>query len=64
MKSNLKSIIMLIVVIAVVIALVSVFTSTMNPKETFEYSDLVDLFEKDLVVSFDVDGNLEINICI
>jgi len=60
MKVNVKSIIMLVLMIAVVIAAVSVFTSTMNTEKPTVYSDIVEMFEKDYVTSFEVDENLNI----
>ncbi len=62
MKSNLKNILMLLVVFAIIIAAVSIFTSTLSDKDQFLYSDLVELFNKDLVTSFEVDGNLMITV--
>ncbi len=53
MKANFKSIIMLIVLVAAVLVAVSVFSA--EKAEQFEYSQLLQLFEDDLVVSFTVD---------
>ena len=62
MKANIKTIILIVVIFAVIIAAVSIFTSTLKKEEDFVYSDLVDLFENDLVTSFDVDGNLKMTV--
>ena len=62
MKANIKSIILIIAVLAVIIGAVSIFTATIKTKEAFLYSDLVDLFDKDLVTSFDVDGKLNLTV--
>ena len=62
MKANLKSIVMLLVVLAVIIAAVSIFSTALKDKEQFVYSDMVTLFDEDLVTSFNVDGNLVIRI--
>ena len=53
MKANFKSIIMLVVLIGAVLVAVSVFT----PKESdsFVYSEVIEMFENDLVTSFVVD---------
>jgi polar amino acid transport system ATP-binding protein len=58
MKANLKSIVTLLIVFAVIIVSVSFITSNFKNGEKFEYSDLVELFENDLVTSFNVDGKL------
>ena len=58
MKANIKSIILIVAIFAVVIAAVSIFTTAIKTKEEFLYSDLVELFDYDLVTSFDVDGKL------
>ena len=62
MKANLKSIIMLLVVLAVIVAAVSIFSTALKDKNQFNYSDMVTLFEEDLVTSFNVDGNLVITL--
>ena len=58
MKANFKSILILLVLVASVIIAVSYMSSNIKQDEEFEYSDVIQLFEDDLVVSFDVDGNL------
>ncbi len=58
MKANIKSIILIILIFAVVIAAVAIFTTAIKTEEEFLYSDLVELFDNDLVTSFDVDGKL------
>ena len=62
MKVNVKSILMLLFIVAAVILAVSFFTSRMTPEEQFVWSDVKELFENDLVQSFDVDGELNLNI--
>ncbi len=57
MKVNFKSIIMLVIIIAVMIAAVSMFSMNTATQDELTYSDLVNLFEKDLVREFVVDGN-------
>ena len=49
---------MLLVVLAVIIAAVSVFSTALKDKKQFDYSDMVTLFNEDLVTSFNVDGKL------
>ena len=58
MKANFKSIAMLIVLVLAVILMVSFLTNSFNTEETFEYSDLMYLFDNDLITYFNVDGNL------
>ena len=62
MKANLKSIILLVVILVVIILAVSWFTNAFKDEEKFEYSDLIELFEHDLVTSFNVDGELAIKL--
>ena len=62
MKANMKSIIMLLVIIAVAIVAVSLITAGITKEETFGYSDIIDLFNDDMVYSFEVDGDLTIKI--
>ncbi len=57
MKRNVKSILLLVFIIAAVIVGVSVFAGSLNNDEELIYSDVVWLFEEDLVKSFVVDGN-------
>ena len=54
MKANFKNIAMLLLIIALVIVGVSYF-SKLKEDEKFEYSDVIQLFEDDLVKSFVVD---------
>ena len=56
MKANFKSIIMLILMVGAVILAVSVF-STANQEDEFIYSDIIEMFDEDLVTSFVVDEN-------
>ena len=61
MKANLKSIISLILIISVVLVLSAVLEGRVN-KDKFTYSELVDLFEEDLVRDFVVDDNGKITL--
>ncbi len=58
MKANFKSIIMLVVTVAVIVTAVSFFTQNRDEDENLVYSELIELFEVDLVKSYEVDGNL------
>ena len=62
MRANFKNVITLIVIFAVIIFAVSWFTDNFKDEEKFEYSDIIELIEKNLVTSFNVDGDLNINI--
>ena len=57
MKANFKNIIILLVIIGVVIVGSSFLLDGQNQEGKFLYSDLVELFEKDLVRDFVVDEN-------
>ncbi len=54
MKANFKSILMLLVMVVVVIFAVSVFSDNKEP-EKLAYSDVVDMFENDIVVNAVID---------
>lgn len=62
MKANLKSILMLVVMVVAVLIAVTIFSRNRAEEEKFVYSDLIQLFEDDLVTSFVVDenGNIEV----
>ena len=53
MKANFKSIIMLVILIGAVLVAVSIFTPTQE--ENFVYSEVIEMFDNDLVTSFVVD---------
>jgi len=57
MKSNLKSIIMIIAIVAVVALGASIFSGAFNASEEIVYSDVFEMFEDDIVVSFVVNEN-------
>ena len=56
MKANFKSIIMLVLIVGVFIVAVSMMNQS-KAEDEFVYSELVELFEEDLVKSFVVDEN-------
>ena len=62
MKKNYKSILVLVIIIVAVIIGVSVLSNTLSNKEKLTYSDVVWYLEEDLVKSFVVDGNLNLNL--
>ena len=62
MKANIKNIILIVAIFAIIIVSVAIFTSALKKEEQFLYSDLVELFNNDLVTSFDVDGNLKMSV--
>ena len=62
MKANLKSIIWLVVMIAVFIVAISFFNRSEKEQDKFVYSELVELFEDDLVTSFVVNEKNEITV--
>ena len=57
MKANFKNIIILLLIIGIVIVGASFLMNKSGNEDKFVYSDLVDLFEKDLVRDFVVDEN-------
>ena len=64
MKANFKSIIMLVVTVAVIVTAVSFFTQNRDSDEDIVYSELIELFEVDLVKSYEVDGDLNMTLVI
>ena len=62
MKANFKSIAMLVLMIVAVIIAVTFFTNSMKDEERFGYSDVLELFENDLVESYEVDGKLNLKL--
>ncbi len=62
MKANFKSILLLIVMVIAVILAVTFIGNGVNEKDEFGYSDVLELFEEDLVVSYKVDGELNLEI--
>ncbi len=57
MKADIKSIIMLLVIVLAVVLGVSYFSKDKTPEDEFTYSDLIELLEDDVVVSFVIDQN-------
>ena len=57
MKVNFKSIIMLIFIVLLVIFAVSYLTDSMKDEEKFDYSDVIALFDEDLVVYCELNGD-------
>ena len=59
MKVNFKSILMLLFIIAIIIFAVSFFT---QDKRELEYSDVIDMFNDDIVVRYEMNGNLNLKL--
>ena len=55
MKANFKSIIMLILIVGAIIFAVTAFSGNGGGKDEFVYSELLELFDVDLVESYVVD---------
>ena len=62
MKANFKSIIMLLIMVVAVILAITIFKNSMEEDEKFGYSDVIELFENDLVVYYEVNGKLNLKI--
>lgn len=60
MKENLKNIILLLVVVASIVVGVSIFNRNLSSKEELVYTDIIEMFDRDQVVSFELDGNLNL----
>ena len=62
MKANLKSIISLVIIVAVVLVASSLLMGEGQDSEKLSYSELIELFENDLVRDFVIDGDAVINL--
>ena len=62
MKANLKSIILLLAIIVGVIFTTTFITNNSRAQDEFVYSELIELFDKDLVTSFVVDESNTIHV--
>ncbi len=62
MKINWKNIISLVLIVGVVLVAVSLFTENNEKEDTFIYSELVEMFNDDIVYSFVVNENQEITV--
>ncbi len=62
MKANFKNIIIFVIFVAVIIVTSSLLMSKTDKEDKFLYSDLVDLFEEDLVRDFTVDESATIKL--
>ena len=62
MKVNYKGIAMLVLLIAVMVSAIYMFSDQPEDEDIFTYSDLIDLFEDDLVYKFYVDGESVITV--
>ena len=60
MKANLKNIILLLVVVVSVVLGVSFFNRNLNKTEAPVYTDILEMFERDQVVSFELDSKLNL----
>ena len=62
MKVNFKSILLLILIVTAVIVGVSVINDAFGDSDKFEYSDVIELFDQDLVVRYEMDGDLNLTL--
>ena len=62
MKINWKNILSLVLVVAVVIIGVSLLSGDQKEKDEFVYSELVEMFNEDIVYSFIVDPSQQITV--
>ena len=60
MKVNFKSIIMLVLLVLAVIFAVTFFTGRMNENKELSYHDVIQKFENDDVLYFEIDGDLNL----
>ena len=62
MKVNFKSILLLVLIVSVMLISVSLFSMSTDDGLVLTYSDIIDRFKDDLVYSFVVDGNYQMEI--
>lgn len=58
MKVNFKSILLLLLIVGAMLVSVSLFSRTAPSEEPFLYSDVIEHFDRDMVSSFVIDGDL------
>ena len=62
MKANFKNILVMLAMVLAAILMVSFLSGGMTKTETFSYSDLKQMFDDDVVQSFEVDENLKMTL--
>ena len=62
MKANIKNIVLLMVVFLLIIGSTSLVMHTLNDQKEFQYGELIQRLEYDIVTSFEVDGKLRITV--
>ena len=62
MKANIKNIVLLMVVFLLIIGSTSLVMYTLNDQKEFQYGELIQRLEYDIVTSFEVDGKLRITV--
>jgi len=62
MKANFKNILMLVIMVVAVLIGVSLFSGLGEDKDEFVYSELVELFDENLVTEFEINENGEITV--
>ncbi|MBQ7332962.1 MAG: AAA family ATPase, partial [Clostridia bacterium] len=60
MKANFKNILLLLLLVVSVILAVSFISGSLNKDEELKYSQILEMFEDDIVVSFEVDDSLNL----
>jgi len=62
MKANLKNILLLILLVVAVILAVSFISGSLNKSEELKYSEIIDMFDDDIVVSLEVDDSMNLTL--
>ena len=62
MKANFKNILLLLLIVVSVILAVSFIAGSLNNEEELKYSQILQMFEDDIVVSFEVDDSLNLTL--
>ncbi len=60
MKANFKNIILLLIAVVGIVLGVSFFNRSLSQTEAPVYTDIIEMFDRDQVVSFELDGNLNL----
>ena len=58
MKVNFKSVLLLLLIVGGMLLSVTLFTKTTKDEDPFRYSDVIEHFDRDMVESFVIDGDL------
>ena len=62
MKANFKNILLLLLLVVSVLLAVTFISGAINKDEEIKYSQIIEMFKDDIVVSFEVDDSLNLSL--